>query len=80
MDDILDNMMCADVEDVPRFKTILRKLIKAGELKSYKAFKEDDKKKQAARKTKVGLKRFQDSDPSASHTYYKIIAWLLDEL
>ena len=53
MDDILDTVMCSDIEDVPRFKKIIKKWIKDGEVESFKAFAKDNKEKQKARKKKV---------------------------
>ena len=54
MDGILDTVMCAEIDDIPRFKKIIKAGIKAGELKSFKAFEKDDRQKQEARKAKVG--------------------------
>ena len=46
MDQILDTVMCAKVEDEDRFRVILDKMIKAKEVEKFPAYKRDKKKEE----------------------------------
>ena len=46
MDQILDTVMCAKVEDEDRFRVILDKMIKAKEVEKFPAYKKDKKKEE----------------------------------
>ncbi|XP_064643785.1 dnaJ homolog subfamily C member 9-like [Lineus longissimus] len=53
MDEILDNIMCSTIDDEPRFRKILTKLIKKKELPEFEAFSNEKKKTQKARKRRA---------------------------
>jgi DnaJ family protein C protein 9 len=53
MDHIIDSVMCATVEDEPRFREILKGLIDEGTLTAYSAFTLEKKSKQEARKRRA---------------------------
>lgn len=53
MDSILDSMMCASLNDEPRFRQILETLIADGSVMAYAAFTNEKKSKAAARKRRV---------------------------
>ena len=56
MDKIIDSVMCATVEDEPRFVKILKDLIKTKEVPKYPAFNRTTSKTQStSRKRKVNL-------------------------
>ena len=56
MDAILENVLCATIEDVERFKNIIEDLISTEDLPTFAAFVKEDKKKKKARKQKVSEK------------------------
>jgi len=58
MDKIIDSILCATVDDEPRFRQILDGLIADGSVKAYAAFTNEKKSKSEARKRKVRLLRF----------------------
>ncbi|XP_013385220.1 dnaJ homolog subfamily C member 9 [Lingula anatina] len=53
MDEIIDSVLCASVEDEPRFRNILTELIKRKELPSFKKFAKESRAKKDARKRKA---------------------------
>lgn len=53
MDRIMESVMCATVEDEPRFRQNLGNLIADGSVEAYSAFTNERKSKAAARKRKV---------------------------
>jgi len=53
MDDIIDNVLCATVDDEPRFRTILEDLIAKGKLSAFDAFTNERTSKREARKKKA---------------------------
>ena len=53
MDAILENVLCATIEDDERCKEILERQIATGKLPKYEAFTNEGKKKKKARKQKV---------------------------
>ena len=55
MDKIIDSMLCATVDDEPRFRHILENLIADGSIRAYTAFTNEKKAKSVARKRKVGV-------------------------
>lgn len=53
MDKIIASVLCATVDDEPRFRQILEKLIADGSIEAYSAFTNERKSKATARKRKV---------------------------
>jgi len=53
MNKIMNSVLCATIDDEPRIKEILQKMINSGEVKSFKAFTSETKKKQDARNRKA---------------------------
>jgi len=53
MDEILESVLCATIDDEPRFRQILEKLIADGSVKAYSAFTNERSSKAVARKRKV---------------------------
>ena len=53
MDEILDNVMCSTDEDEPRFRKLLKKAIKNGEVPKFDLFDTDMEKKKKARQKRV---------------------------
>ena len=53
MDAILENVLCATIDDEGRFRKILQKCIKDGEVPKYPAFTTETKSKKKERKRKV---------------------------
>ena len=53
MDKILENVLCATIEDEDRFRDLLTELIEDEELPSFKAFVKEKKVKKDKRKKKV---------------------------
>ena len=53
MEGILEDIMCSTHDDEPRFRKILKKLIKKGEVPEFDDFAKEDTKKQKDRKRKV---------------------------
>jgi len=53
MDKIMDSVLCATVDDEPRFRQILEQLIANGSIEAFFAFTDERKSKAAARKRKV---------------------------
>jgi len=53
MDMIIDSVLCATVDDEPRFRQILERLIASGSIKAYSAFVRENKSKATERKRKV---------------------------
>ena len=53
MDAILENVMCATVDDDERFRKIIKELISKENLPKFPAFVNEGKKKKRARKEKV---------------------------
>lgn len=53
MDAILENLLCATVDDVERFTGIIEELISKEDLPKFSAFVNDDKKKKKTRRQKV---------------------------
>ena len=53
MDDILDNVLCASIDDEPRFRKILGEMVDNKELPKYKAFTHEKKSKQKERKRRA---------------------------
>ncbi|KAK6963555.1 dnaJ subfamily C member 9 [Biomphalaria glabrata] len=53
MDTIMSNMMYSTFEDEDRYSTLLKKLIKGGQLPDYKAFSKESKKKKEKRSKKA---------------------------
>ena len=58
MDKIIDSVLCATVDDEPRFHQILERLIADGSIKAYAAFTNEKKSKASARKRKVIVVRY----------------------
>lgn len=52
MDDIIDTVLCATIDDEPRFTKILKGLIKKKEIPDFPAFSKEGKSKKNARKRK----------------------------
>ncbi|XP_071493122.1 dnaJ homolog subfamily C member 9-like [Diadema antillarum] len=50
MDEILGNVMCSTIDDVPRFRKILKGLVKKGEVPKFEAFEESKKQEKARQK------------------------------
>jgi hypothetical protein len=55
MDRIIDNVLCASVEDEARFRTIIEGWIDDNTVKPFTAFTHENKKKREERKRKVRL-------------------------
>jgi len=55
MDKVIDTVLCATVDDEPRFRQMLEKLIADGSLEAYSAFTNERKSKAIARKRKVRI-------------------------
>ena len=53
MDKIIESVLCATVDDEPRFRQILESLIADGSVEAYSAFTNETKTKANARKRKV---------------------------
>ena len=53
MDTIMENVLCATIEDEDRFREIIEKLISEEDLPKFPAFANEGKKKKKARKQKV---------------------------
>jgi len=53
MDKIIESVLCATVEDEPRFRCILEMLIADGSVESYHAFANERSSQAVARKRKV---------------------------
>ncbi|XP_060068077.1 dnaJ homolog subfamily C member 9-like [Ylistrum balloti] len=53
MDEIMEHIMCSSIEDEPRFRKIIKDLIKKGEVPNFEAFSKENKKKSASRKRKA---------------------------
>lgn len=53
MDKIMSSVLCATIDDEPRIRNIIQKMIDADEVPSYKAFISESKKKKDARKKKA---------------------------
>lgn len=53
MDAILENVLCATIDDVERFREIIEERISEEDLPTFPAFKKEGKKKKKARKLKV---------------------------
>lgn len=65
MDEIMDSIMCATVDDEVRFTKILKDLIKKKEIPDYPAFTKESKTKKTARKRRVGIVYNQSSNQNA---------------
>lgn len=61
MDDIIDTVLCANIDDEPRFTKILKGLIKKKEIPDFPAFSKEGKSKMKARKRKVCKVKAQTS-------------------
>lgn len=68
MDDIIDTVLCATIDDEPRFTKILKGLIKKKEIPDFPAFSKEGKSKKNARKRKVSEVRAQTSMSSGYFT------------
>ena len=55
MDAIMENVLCATVEDEPRYREIIQRLVDAKEIPKYKKFTNEEKRKKKARKQKVSV-------------------------
>jgi len=64
MDKIMSSVLCATVDDEPRIREIIQKLIDDKEVTAYKAFTSESKKKQEARKRKAN-KEAQEAEKMA---------------
>lgn len=53
MERLLENVLCATVDDEDRFRNLLEALINKGELPEFHSFSKEDKKKKKARRQKV---------------------------
>lgn len=53
MNKIMSSVLCATIEDEPRFRDIIQHLIDAGDVESYQAFSGETEKKRQARKRKA---------------------------
>jgi len=53
MDKIIETVLCATIEDEPRFRQILENLVADGSIEAYPAFTNERKSKAVARKRKV---------------------------
>lgn len=68
MDDIIDTVLCATIDDEPRFTKTLKGLIKKKEIPDFPAFSKEGKSKKNARKRKVREVRAQTSMSSGYFT------------
>jgi len=64
MDTIMENVLCATIEDEDRFKEIIEKLISEEDLPKFPAFVNEGKKKKKARKQKA-QKEAEEADKMA---------------
>lgn len=53
MDEIIDSVLCATIDDEARFTKILKGLIKKKEIPDFPAFSKEGKTKKSERKRKV---------------------------
>ena len=55
MDEILGNVMCATVDDEPRFSKIIKGWIKTKEVPDFPTFSKENKRATTSRKRKVNM-------------------------
>jgi len=55
VDKIIDSVLCATIDDEPRFRQVLEKLIADGSIETFPAFTNERKSKAIARKRKVRM-------------------------
>jgi len=55
MDKIIETVLCATIDDEPRFRQILEKLIADGSIEAFPAFTNERKSKAIARKRRVRI-------------------------
>ncbi|XP_069120383.1 dnaJ homolog subfamily C member 9-like isoform X2 [Argopecten irradians] len=53
MDEIMEHIMCSSIDDEPRFRKIIKNLIKKKEVPDFDAFSKENKKKNASRKRRA---------------------------